>query len=111
MLERKVSRYLNKRVKELGGEIRRVQWIGRNNAPDKIVMLPGAHAWVEEKRTGLAAEAAQRREHQRMAKAGMRVRVVNSVEDVDRLMDRLWNESQNALRNNEILAAIKWATG
>lgn len=89
MLERKVSAYLNKRVKECGGEIRRVSWIGRRNAPDKLVMLPGAHAYVEEKRTGKDAEAAQKREHHRMARAGMRVRVIDSVEDVDRLLGTL----------------------
>jgi len=102
MLERKVSAYLNKRVKELGGEIRRVQWIGRRNAPDKLVMLPGAHAYVEEKRTGADAEAAQKREHQRMAKAGMWVRVVDSVEDVDRLLSRLAAETELAARPSRV---------
>ena len=93
LLERKVSAYLNKRVKELGGEIRRVKLIGRRSAPDKLVMLPGAHAYVEEKRTGKGAEAAQKREHLRMARAGMRVRVIDSVEDVDRLVARLVHEA------------------
>jgi hypothetical protein len=39
--ESDIEAYLNKRVKELGGESRKVRWIGRNSAPDRIVMLPG----------------------------------------------------------------------
>lgn len=89
MKERDVSHYLNKRVRELGGEIRRVKWIGRKNAPDKIVWLPGANGWAEEKRPGKVAEAAQAREHKRMAKAGMFVRVVDTFEDVDRFLGAL----------------------
>lgn len=92
MKEREISAYLNARVKELGGEIRRVRWLGRNNAPDKVILLPGVSAWVEEKATGKDAEAAQKREHHRLARAGMRVRVIASEEDVDRLLARLADE-------------------
>ena len=38
--ERDIERHLVKRVKELGGEVRKVQWIGRRGAPDRLVMLP-----------------------------------------------------------------------
>lgn len=40
MLERDIERHLVKRVKALGGETRKVQWIGRDGAPDRLVMLP-----------------------------------------------------------------------
>lgn len=40
MRERDIEKQLVKRVKELGGEVRKVQWAGRNSAPDRIVMLP-----------------------------------------------------------------------
>jgi len=92
MKERDVSRYLNKRVKELGGEIRRVRWIGRNHAPDKLILLPGTCAFVEEKRTGKGAEEGQRREHHRLARSGLRARVLASEEDVDRLLARMADE-------------------
>ena len=42
MLERDIEDYLVKRVKAMGGEVRKVQWIGRNGAPDRLVMLPTA---------------------------------------------------------------------
>lgn len=39
-LERQIETRLSKRVDEVGGEIRKVQWIGRKGAPDRLVMLP-----------------------------------------------------------------------
>lgn len=47
MRESKIEAYLVKRVKALGGEVRKVQWIGRRGAPDRLVMLPNINhpAW------------------------------------------------------------------
>lgn len=51
MRERDIERHLVKRVKELGGECRKVQWIGRRGAPDRLVMLPAPVAfWASEVR-------------------------------------------------------------
>ena len=38
--ESDIEKYLCDRVKDLGGEVRKVKWIGRNGAPDRLVMLP-----------------------------------------------------------------------
>jgi hypothetical protein len=40
MREAVIERYLVKRVIALGGEVRKVQWVGRRGAPDRVVMLP-----------------------------------------------------------------------
>ena len=40
MRESEVEAYLVKRVKALGGEVRKVKWLGRNGAPDRLAMLP-----------------------------------------------------------------------
>jgi len=40
MRESTIELYLVEQVKALGGEVRKVKWIGRNGAPDRIVMLP-----------------------------------------------------------------------
>lgn len=47
MLEREVEAYLKKRVEALGGEVRKVQWVGRKNAPDRLVMLPATYKTVQ----------------------------------------------------------------
>lgn len=102
--ERDIEAYLVKRVKELGGEVRKVKWIGRNSAPDRLVMLPGngfstAHGvasytiWIELKAPGKLAtfpadahERAQHREHERMRAMGQRVVVIDSTTGVDNLL-------------------------
>lgn len=101
MRESKIEAYLVKRVKELGGEVRKVQFIGRCGAPDRLVMLPPVRTkingvyemcaapktlWVELKATGVAAEPHQIREHNRMRMMGQRVEVVDSFERVDEVL-------------------------
>lgn len=91
MRERDIERYLVKRVKELGGEVRKVKWVGRKSAPDRLVMLPNRGCyWVELKAPGKLAtfpanahERAQKREHVRMRAMGQCVFVVDSYSGVD----------------------------
>lgn len=94
MREKEVEAHLVKRVKELGGECRKVQWIGRHGAPDRLVMLPkeayvdDAHCciWVELKAPGEKARPSQVREHERMRAMGQRVVVIDSIEGVEELL-------------------------
>lgn len=105
MLERDIEDYLVKRVKAMGGEVRKVQWIGRNSAPDRVVMLPGGRMfavdeighgrtiWVELKNPKTivtfpadARERAQHREHKRMRKMGQRVEVIGTLYQVEELL-------------------------
>lgn len=93
------------RVKALGGEVRKVQWIGRAGAPDRLVMLPAPRndmglrsrpertIWIELKAPGGAAkfpknahERAQHREHERMRRMGQRVEVVDSYEGIEEIL-------------------------
>ena len=105
MRESVIEAYLVKRVKAKQGEVRKVQWVGRRGAPDRLVMLPsvgrgGALAtgewvvyeanpsttWVELKATGVKPEGYQLREHARMRAMGQHVVVVDSFEAVDQLL-------------------------
>ena len=94
MLEKEVEAHLVRRVRELGGECRKVQWIGRHGAPDRLVMLPkeayvdDAHSciWVELKRPGQKAKPHQQREHERMREMGQRVVVIDSIDAVEELL-------------------------
>lgn len=101
MRERDIERHLVQRVKALGGEVRKVQWVGRRGAPDRLVMLParegpkimggtviypGATIWVELKAPGVKPEAYQLREHERMRAMGQRVVVIDSIEGVEELL-------------------------
>lgn len=104
MRESTIEKHLVKRVKELGGEARKVTWVGRQGAPDRLVMLPrwlgpkwingvGCAIWVEFKNPETiktfpanAHERAQKREHDRMRKMGQRVEVIGTLEQVDALL-------------------------
>ncbi len=87
MRERNVEAHLKRRVRELGGEIRKAEWIGRTGAPDRRVMLPGRPAvWVELKATGVAPEPHQIREHNRMRRLGELVVVLDSIESVEEFL-------------------------
>jgi hypothetical protein len=88
MRENQIEKHLVARVKALGGEVRKVKWIGRRGAPDRLVLLPlnrpvGQHPLVELKRPGLDAEDYQAREHERLRAAGFVVLVLDTVEKID----------------------------
>ena len=106
MRESEIEKHLVDSVKALGGETRKVKWIGRMKAPDRVVMLPfkkpdGTYffagfqtIWVEVKRPGGLAkfpsnghERGQAREHERMRRMGQRVVVIDSIEGVEELLN------------------------
>lgn len=97
--ESAIEAHLVKRVKQLGGEVRKVQWIGRGGAPDRLVMLPRTYLepyttiWVELKNPATiktfpanAHERAQHREHERMRALGQQVEVIGTVEQIEELL-------------------------
>lgn len=84
--ENVIESYLVRQVKQRGGEVRKVRWIGRRNAPDRYVMLGKRTAWVELKRPGKYATAAQERELDRLFAAGEIAVCVNSEASVDLLI-------------------------
>jgi hypothetical protein len=94
MRESEIEDHLVKRVKELGGEVRKVAWIGRKGAPDRLVMMPAVAftfdqpntIWVELKAPGEKAKPHQKREHDRMRDMGQRVVVIDSIEGVEELL-------------------------
>ncbi|AOS80251.1 hypothetical protein Q5W_15380 [Hydrogenophaga sp. PBC] len=104
MKESQIEAHLVRRVKALGGEVRKVQWIGRRGAPDRLVMLPArpwvdmvfghprnktkppSSVWVELKAPSVKPERHQMREHARMRAMGQRVEVIDSIEAVERLL-------------------------
>ena len=97
MRESDIERHLVKRVKALGGEVRKVQWIGRRGAPDRLVMLPYSmkngiveytprSIWIELKATGKVPERHQQREHDILRGFGQCVVVIDCMEGVDALL-------------------------
>jgi hypothetical protein len=89
------------RVEARLGEVRKVQWVGRSKAPDRVAMFSPLDApcingefertvWVELKNPDTiktfpknAHERAQAREHERMRTCGQVVLVLGTKEQID----------------------------
>lgn len=96
MRESVIEKALCDRIKALGGEVRKVKFLDRNGAPDRLVLLrsdnsfgcasptgnPRAY-WVELKAPGKKPEAHQLREHQRLRDMGQVVLVIDTLEQID----------------------------
>lgn len=113
--ESHIEAYLVKCAKAAGGEVRKVQWIGRAGATDRVILTDGDEAavdllyqagvdmpdadmarlargivaayikWPELKAPGKKPEPHQVREHERMRRVGQRVEVIDSYEGVEAL--------------------------
>lgn len=100
MRESDVEKYFVKVVKSLGGETRKVKWIGRAHAPDRVVMfdplsyqsikrIPPATIWAELKRPKGKARIGQLREHVRMRRLGQTVVVLDTIGAIDKWASEL----------------------
>jgi len=88
MRESTVEGYLTTRVKALGGEVRKLAWVNRRHAPDRMVLLPRSQFYflAEIKRPGKRASGGQGREITRLRRAGLRVYVLDSFAAVDAVL-------------------------
>ena len=82
--ERDIAEYLKKRVAEYGGIYRKLSYEGRADAPDYLVMIGGAHFFVETKAPGEKPRPSQTREFTKMFDyGGIITRVVATFYEVD----------------------------
>lgn len=85
MRESTIENYLVEKTKQAEGEIRKLSWIGRRNAPDRLVGIYGFHPLVELKRPTKTATKAQKREHDRLEEMGFEVWVLNTKSKIDHM--------------------------
>lgn len=87
MRERDIERALVRAVKQAGGEVRKLAWIGRRAAPDRLVKLPNREPmFVELKAPGGRLSRLQEVEHRRLRAIGLDVRVIWRMEDIEGVM-------------------------
>lgn len=90
MKEATVEAYFVRRVKEAGGQQRKIVSPGYNGMPDRIAGFDRAgFAFVELKRPGGVAEPHQLREHDRWRKLGFAVYVLDTFEAVDKFIKEM----------------------
>ena len=82
--ERDVERYLVKRVRALGGQVRKVRWIGRRNAPDRLVLAPDYLPFLLElKAPGKKPTTAQAREIALLNRLGQSAEWADCAEQIE----------------------------
>lgn len=83
-----VEDYLRKRVKELGGVTRKLQYQGRKGAPDQGCFFPGGRIlFIECKAEGEVPEPLQEVELASLRKLGFWATWTDSREGVDRILE------------------------
>lgn len=84
MKEARVETHFVRGVKRKGGEVRKLAWLGRRHAPDRIVFWGNAELdFVELKAPDKDARDGQAREHKRLRELGFSVYVLDTIEKVD----------------------------
>ena len=82
VLESYIEQGAIKRAKECGFICRKVQWIGRRGAPDRLFSRADTGPFfVEFKKPGGTLDPHQVREIQRLREAGFQVYVIDSLDD------------------------------
>lgn len=83
MLESAIERAFVARVEALGGEVRKVRWMDRRGAPDRLALFDdGVAVYVELKAPGGRLSKLQEVEHRRLRRRGQRVDVLWTLDDV-----------------------------
>lgn len=94
MRERTVESHLRTACREAGLLCLKYTSPARGGVPDRIVVADGKVVFVELKRPGQKPNRRQLETHAKMRRYGADVRVVDSVESVDELVDELSVEGQ-----------------
>lgn len=88
MLESAIENPVVKRAEQAGYFVRKVQWVGRRSAPDRLFARKDrGQVYIEFKAPGEDARLSQKIEHDRMRDAGIEVHVCDNIDDA---MQILW---------------------
>lgn len=83
----KLQRYLKRRMKETGGQYRKLKWEGRRAAPDTLVWWRNPNfAFIEVKVGDDALSVLQEREIKRLRDAGFWVFVAKTEQDIEEII-------------------------
>ena len=87
MLESAIENPVVTRAEKAGYFVRKVQWVGRRSAPDRLFARKDrGQVYIEFKKPGDDARLSQKLEHDRMRAAGIEVHVCDSIDDAMRIL-------------------------
>lgn len=73
MIESPIEDWVCDKAEAAGWLVRKLQWVGRRNAPDRLFAKDGRVVFIEFKAPGKAPRVTQQREIDRMVAAGLEV--------------------------------------
>jgi len=85
--ESSLERSIIRKAKELGWLVRKVQWLGRAGAPDRLFVRNGEVVFVELKREGGWLRRDQWKEARALRTQGVIVRAADSLADALKVLD------------------------
>jgi hypothetical protein len=90
------EQYLKRRVEETGGSTRKVKWVGRRGAPDRLVGWPlrnvAAYVELKEESQPWGLQDHQRREIEWLKACGLRVAILSSKAEIDQFIAFILHE-------------------
>lgn len=99
MLESYIEKKVVARFQENGWLVRKLAWIGRVGAPDRILMKNSVCVFIEFKSKGEKPRPTQVIEHKKMRNAGMEIYVIDNIEDGFILAETLTNAVSKTIRS------------
>ena len=79
MAESQIEKTVCNKAEAAGFLVRKVQWVGRRGAPDRLFIRNGEHIWIEFKDGDKPPSALQLNNRKHMRLAGAEVHVVGTV--------------------------------
>lgn len=101
--ESDVEKYFVDSIQNIRGEVRKLKWIGRRGAPDRIVFYRGKIYLVELKSPTGKLRPEQMREHERLYKQGIGVYVLYNLGEVTNFIREITQDGKqlvNRLRSS-----------
>lgn len=87
MLESAIENPVVKRAEIAGYFVRKVSWVGRRSAPDRLFARKDrGQVYIEFKAPGKPITLSQQLEHDRMRAAGIEVHLCDSIDDAMRIL-------------------------
>lgn len=87
--ESKIESYFKEQWEAIGGEARKLRWIGRRNAPDRFAAVMTWNGFIEFKAPGKKLRVGQAREVASLRAQGVNVEVFDSFEKVNAFISKI----------------------
>lgn len=101
--ERDIESYFVGQWEAIGGETRKMRWIGRRDAPDRFAAILGWNGLIEFKRPKKKPRATQQNEIDKLVAIGVNIEVLDTFDKVNIFI------AKNQRRNKKYLSTARFS--